>query len=179
MKIIMKNLASIVVISAFSCILGCSSVGVPPVQSQSYAALGHERVFEVDFHLVWKALEETMHKVKIIDRDPSEVDSGELKRLTRRRMETDWAYTQSRDKYQEYKINGSPRKTYLMARIKYKIEAKKILGGIQVVVNTVEEIERLKDDGSSAGWSSSSAPDPSRANEVLDQLQQALLAAHS
>ena len=175
----MKSLTALGVMVALVYASGCSSVGVPPVQSQAYAALGHERVFESEFHLVWKALEEAMHKVKVVDRDPSEVDSGELKRLTRRTMETDWAYTQSRDKYQEYKVNGSPRKTYLMARIKYKIEAKKILGGIQVVVNTVEEIEQLKEDGSSAGWSRSETPDSSRANEVLDKLQQALLAAHS
>jgi hypothetical protein len=154
----------------------CSSAPVPPVQMQAYAALSHERVFESEFHLVWKALEEAMRKVKVIDRDPSEVDTGELKRLTRRTLETDWAYTQSRDKYQEYKVNGVPRKVYLQAKVKYKIEDKKILGGVQVVVNTQEQIEKLREDGSSAGWSKADTPDPARANEVLDKIQQALLA---
>jgi hypothetical protein len=155
----------------------CSSAPILPVQAQAYAALSHERVFENDFHVVWKALEEVMRKAKVVDRDPSEVDTLELKALTRRTLETDWVYTESRDKYQEYSVNNTPRKVYLMARIKYRVEAKKILGGVQVVVNTIEEIDRLRQDGSSAGYSRSETPDPSRANEILDKIQQAILAA--
>ena len=154
---------------------GCSSS--PKVKSQAYAQLSSRRTFEYSFPTVWKALEESLRKFKVVDRDPNEVDVVELKQLKRRSLKTDWIYSQSRDKYIEYAVNGSPRKTYLQTRYRYSIVAQKTLGGIDVNVNVDEEIEKLKNDGSSAGYDSVSDVDPTRASEFLDRLNQAVLAA--
>ena len=158
---------------------GCSSAGIPAVKTQAYAAMPNEKTFEYEFYSVWKAIEEVVRNMRVVERDPSEVDTGQLRRLTERSLKTDWVYTQSKDKYQEYTVNGSPRKTYLQAKVRYKIEAKRVLGGVQVVVTTEEEVEKMRTDGTSAGWSKSDNPDPSRASGVIDQIHGAILAAPS
>lgn len=154
---------------------GCSSS--PPVKTQAYAKLKNERAFEYEFPAVWKAIEETLRRYRVVDRDPSDVDPVELKRLSKRTLDTDWIYGQSRDKYQEYQINGTPRKKYLQTRLRYHLEAKKVIGGVQVTVKTDEEIERLNSDGNPDGYSSSDEVDPSRASELLDKIQNQILAA--
>lgn len=156
-------------------LMGCSSS--PSVKQQGYAKLKNERTFENEFHVVWKGIEESFRKYKIVDRDPSDVDPTELRRLTQRTLDTDWIYGQSRDKYQEYQVNGTPRKVYLQTRIKYQVIAKRVMGGVNVAVKTEEEVEKLKNDGTPEGYSSVKEVDSSRANEVLDKIQQALLSA--
>jgi hypothetical protein len=158
----MKTWIVFLTLSAIS--IGCSSA--PPVKSQAYAKLPDSKTFESDFPVVWKAIEAVFRNHKVTDRDPSEVTELEMRKLTRRSLETDWVYSQSRDKYEEYEINGTPRKVYLQTRVKYRAEAKSILGGTEVRVSTEEEVERLKKDGSSGGYESVSEKDSSRANET-------------
>ena len=147
---------------------GCSSL--PPVKQQAYAKLNNERTFEYDFPTVWKGIEETLRNHKIKDRDPEEVDPQEMRKLTRRTLETDWIYGRSQDKHQEYQVNGSPRKTYLQTRYKYLLDAQSVMGGIKLTVRTEEEVERLKEDGQPDGYSAAES-DPSRARELLDKIQ--------
>src|SRR5690349_2685110 len=97
---------------------GCAST--PEVKTQAYAKLNNQRTYEYEFPVVWKGIEESLSKFKITDRDPSEATPLEMRKLTRRTLDTDWIYGQSRDKYQEYKVNGSPRKIYLQTRFKYR-----------------------------------------------------------
>lgn len=150
----------------------CSSA--PRVQQQAYAKLNNEHTYEYEFPDVWKALETSFRNYKVADRDPSEVDPVEMKRITQRKLETDWILGQSRDKYIEYKINGSPRKQYLQTRVKYTVQVDRVIGGTHVLVKTNEEIERLNKDGTPAGWDSTGNIDPSRAAEVLDKIGQSL-----
>ncbi len=154
---------------------GCSST--PPVKQQNYGQLNHQRTYEYSFSEVWKGIEEALRNYKITDRNPSEVSSLEMKSLTERSLETDWIYTQSRDKYQEYTVNGSPRKIYLQTRYKYFVVSKNGLGGPTVTVKTEEEVERLNSDGTSAGFTQVSNQDPSRPNELLDKIKLAILSA--
>jgi hypothetical protein len=155
---------------------GCASSG-PPVKSQSYAVLKNTRNFESDFSVVWKAIENSMRGLKVTDRDPETVDANEMRKLSHRTLKTDWFYTQSRDKYQQYESNGSPRKVYLQTRIKYEIDARRVMGGVDVTVSTSEEVEKLKKDGTPDGYDKADQPDPSRASEILDKIQGGILSA--
>jgi hypothetical protein len=154
---------------------GCSST--PEVKTQAYAKLSNERTYEYDFPTVWKGIEEAVRKYKVTSRDPSEVDDLEMKKLAQRDLETGWIYGQSRDKYIEYQVNGSPRKTYLQTRFRYLVTAKSQIGGVTVTVKTKEEIEKLNSDGSPAGYSSVSGVDTSRPSELLDKIKIAILSA--
>lgn len=152
----------------------CSSAR--PVKTQAYASLSNQKTFEYEFPVVWKAIEAVVRGFKVVDRDPAEVDPNEMRKLTRRKLETDWLYTQSRDKYVEYKINGSFRKQYLQTRLKYVVTAQSRIGGTDVEVKTEEEVEKLKDDGTPAGYDSMQ-PDSSRANELLEKIGNSILSA--
>lgn len=170
----MKTLTLIVLAAAFLAGSGCASS--PQVKTQAYAGLKNTRTFEHEFPVVWKGIESALKNYRITERDPTEVDTLEMAKLKERNLETDWVYSQSRDKYQEYQVNGSPRKKYLQARYKYKVQAKRVMGGTEVVVKTEEEIEKLKSDGASDGFSGVDA-DSSRANEILEKINNAILAA--
>ncbi len=154
-------------------LLSCSSG--PDVKKQAYAKLKDSRVYEYEFPVVWKAIEETFRKYSVTDRDPAEVDSVEMKKLSKRSLETDWIQTQSRDKYVEFKVNDIPQKRYLWTRIKYKVLAESSLGGTEVTVRTQEEVERLNDNGTSAGYEKASEIDSSRPNEILEKIQMTIL----
>jgi hypothetical protein len=158
-----------------SLVSGCAST--PPVKSQAYAKLANHRTFENDLPTVWKGVESALHNFKITKRDPDDVNEMEMKKLTHRKLETDWIYTQSRDKYEEYTVNSSPRKVYLQTRMKYQIECKSMMGGTDVTVETSEEIEKLNKDGTSAGYDKSSNVDPSRSSEMLDKIGNSILSA--
>jgi hypothetical protein len=155
---------------------GCAST--PPVKTEAYAQLRNHRTFEYEFPVVWKAIEEVFRNTKVTDRDPDEVSELDLRnRIRERTLKTDWAYGQSRDKYQEYTVNDLPKKVFLQERTRYRVEARRVMGGTDVVVSTDEEVERLHSDGSSAGFSSVDQPDSSRADEILNKINAAILAA--
>ena len=158
-----QNRLSLAVLSIvlFSSLLsGCSSTR--PVKAQAYAKLNSERTFENDLPTVWKAIDATFRNFKIVSRDP---------------FETDWIYSQSRDKYVEYKVNNFPRKQYLQTRLKYLVKANSVMGGVHVEVVTTEEVEKLKENGTPAGYDASESPDSSRANEILEKIQNSILSA--
>jgi outer membrane murein-binding lipoprotein Lpp len=161
--------------SALSLLSGCSSA--PAVKKQEYAVLLKDRTYEYELPVVWKAIEKVFKDYKITERDPEKVDDLELKRLDERSISTDWIYGQSRDKYQEYVVNSFPRKKYLQTRLKYKITAKKTMGGTAVHVDMSEEIEKLDKQGKSAGYEKAAESDSSRANELLDKINMAILSA--
>lgn len=154
--------------------IGCSSTR--EVKTQAYAVLKSHRTYEYEFPVVWKGIEKAVSGLKVTDRDPEEVDPVEMRKLDRRTLETDWVYGQSRDKYVEYKVNDSPRKKYLQTRTRYKVDARSQIGGVDVAVILSEEIERLNEDGSPAGYEGAEA-DSSRASEMLDKIQNAILSA--
>ena len=170
-----NSLVFVSILSVLAAVNACSSA--QPVKTQNYARLNDHRTFEFEFPVVWKGIESALKNYKITDRDPSEVDPLEMQKLDQRSLETDWVYGQSRDKYHEYAVNGSPRKKYLQTRIKYAISANRVIGGVDVTVKPTEEVEKLKADGSSAGWESVDEPDSSRPNELLDKINLAILSA--
>lgn len=154
----------------------CSSG--PDVRKQRYAELKSEQTFEYEFHEVWKAIEKATEKYKISDQDPEKgISPVELKQLTEGELETDWIIGKSRDKYIEYRVNGFPKKKYLQTRVKYEFEVRQVLGGTHVTVEMEEEVERLKQDGTSMGWSSidSDKIDTSRTQEILQRIKLSLL----
>ena len=156
----------------------CSSG--PKVKQQEYAKLSNKRTFENPFPTVWRGIELSLHEQKVLERDPEEPTDNsefELRKLDRRTMETDWIYTQSRDKYVEYQVNGSPRKQYLQLRFKYLIDAQKVIGGTDVKVDVREEIEKIDKQGNPDGYDKMAEPDPGRASELLDKINQAILSA--
>ncbi|MBY0471147.1 hypothetical protein K2X30_08275 [bacterium] len=164
---------SLLTVLTSSIIVGCSST--PPVKAQAYANLKDEKTFEYEFPMVWKGIEATLRNYKIAERDPEEVEPLEMQKIKKRTLQTDWIYGQSRDKYQEYKINGTPRKQYLQTRVKYEVIASRVMGGVNVKIITQEEIEKLNSDGSSDGYSKASSPDPSRAAEMIDKIGNSIL----
>jgi hypothetical protein len=153
---------------------GCASTR--PVGQQAYAKLKDHRTFEYEFPVVWKGIESAMHNYQVTDRDPADVNPVELRQISKRTLETDWIYGQSRDKYMEYSVNGSPRKQYLQTRVKFKVIASTVIGGTDVQVLTQEQIEKLKDNGKSDGYDDTDAIDTSRPNELLEKINLAILA---
>jgi uncharacterized lipoprotein len=168
-----RSLSSILMVVAALTFSSCSSA--PTVKSQKFAQLRDERKYEYAFPQVWRGIEDALRRHKILSRDPEDVSGTELKKLTQRTLKTDWIYSQSRDKYTEYLVNGTPRKIFLQTRFKYAVIAKSEIGGVSVRIKTEEEVEKIQFDGSSAGYVSVD-PDPSRANELLDKI---LIAIHS
>jgi hypothetical protein len=172
----MKRLLAVLICLSFSVLgFGCSSG--PEVKKQGYAQLRDNRVYEYEFPIVWKGIESTFRNYSVVDRDPAEVDAVELKRLTKRTLETDWIQTQSRDKYVEFVVNDVPQKRYLWTRVKYKVIAESALGGTRVTVRTQEEVERLKNNGTSDGYEKVTEVDSSRPSEILEKVQMAILSA--
>ncbi len=164
-----------VALVSFALIQGCSSS--PSVKSQDYAKLKTETVFEYEFPQVWRGIEAAVRGLKITDRDPNEVDEVEMKKLRERTLKTDWIFSKSREKFIEYKVNGLPRKQYLQNRVKFEIQAERVMGGVKVAVFQEEEIERLNADGTPAGYESAGSEDTARANELLGKIKTAILAA--
>lgn len=154
---------------------GCASK--MPVKKQAYAELKDFRTFEYEFPVVWKAIEKTFENHQVTARHPRKVSVLELKSLPKRDLDTDWILGQSRDKYVEYKVNDSPRRKLLGVRFRYHVEASRSLGGTDVRVRMDEEIERVKPNGDTAGWDSVDKIDTSRVNEILNQIDQAILSA--
>lgn len=170
-----RNVVALLSVLALPALFSCSSP--MPMKTQEYAELRNARTFEYDFPTVWNGIEKTVKSYKVLKRDPNKVSAVELKNLTERTLETDWITSQSRDKYVEYKVNGSPRKRYVQIRVRYEIVAKSQVGGTDVAVNLTEETEQLRPDGTSAGYERSEKPDSSRANEFLERLNLAILSA--
>lgn len=168
---------SVAILVAGCAFIAASCSSPMPVKKQAYAELKSERTFENEFPEVWKAIEAAFRNHRIEERDPAEVDPIELKRLRERRLRTDWIFSQSRDKYVEYKVNDFPRKKYLQLKVRYTIVAKAVMGGIHVSVSAEEEIENLNPDGSSAGYSPADKADSGRAAEILDRINGQLLGA--
>ncbi len=158
-------------------IFSSSCAHQPEVKQEAYATLKDHQTFEYEFPVVWKGIEKSLEKYKIVDRDPDEVSDLDMKKITKRSLETEWVYAQSRDKYVEYKVNDSPRKIFLQTRVKYFINAERRIGGTDVTVKTKEEIEKLNEDGTSAGYESVDNPDTSRPREILDKINLAILSA--
>lgn len=154
---------------------GCSSL--PPVQKQRYADLRSSKTFDFDLPVVWKGIERTFENYRVAERDPANVDTLEMRKIPKRTLETDWVYSQSRDKFVEYRMNDLPQRKYLQVRLKYKVLAERTLGGTQVGVHLDEEVENLRADGTSQGFSATEVPDTSRSNEILEKIQGAILAA--
>lgn len=170
----MRRFAMLPIAVAF---LACGCASSPVVKSEAYAELRNHRTFEYEFPAVWKAIEETLRNTKVTDRDPDEVNDLEMRKLARRTLKTDWAYGRSRDKYQEYTVNDTPRKVFLQERTRFVVTANRVMGGVDVIVGSEEEIEKLNSDGSSAGYDSVENPDSSRAAEMLDKIANQILAA--
>ncbi len=173
----MKNLSRSLSVLSFIFLIsaGCSST--PEVKNQKYAELKSETTFEYEFPVVWKAVETAVREYKITDRDPKEVNEVEIKKLRERMLKTDWIFSKSRDKFIEYKVNNLPRKKYLQTRIKYDVMAESVIGGVKVTVAMDEEVERLNEDGSPAGYESAAEKDSSRANDLLNKIRNAILSA--
>lgn len=171
---ILTRAVSALVLAAL--LTGCATRAMP-VQRQEYAELKDSRTFEHEFPVVWKGIERVFAKHKVTDRDPAKVNEVELRSLAARTLRTDWIIGQSRDKYVEFKVNDSPRRKLLQVRFRYTVEAKRSMGGADVRVRMDEEIERVRPDGSPAGWDRAERVDSSRVSEVLDQIQQAILSA--
>jgi hypothetical protein len=153
----------------------CSSS--PQVKQEDYARLKDSRTFEYEFPVVWRAIEDVLHEYVVTNRDPNKVGIVEMKKIRSRSIDTDWVYSRSTEKYVEYKVNDSPRKIYLQTRIRFHLTARTVLGGVDVTVDPQEEIEKLKDDGSSQGFVSAESPDRTLAGSMLDKINQAILAA--
>jgi hypothetical protein len=176
----MNRRSASVLIACLVLMSACSTGGTrkdPTAQSAHYGKLSSEREFDADMPTLWKAIERAVSGYQIVSRDPDKVDVLEMRKLRQRQLETDWIYSQSRDKYDVAWSAGVPKQVPLQSRIKYKVHAEQQMGGILVQVWTSEELETLAKDGSSNGYHSVDAKDvdPSRAAELLDKIRLALL----
>lgn len=155
---------------------GCSTA--PTVKSQGYAQLQNHRSFDYELPIVWKGIEEALKSYRILRRAPDPIDALDLNRSDFRSLETDWVYSQSREKYVEFKLNGFPKKQYLQTRLKYRVSAKKVLGGVEVKIFTSEEVENIKADGTPGSYEPSAVPDSAPAHQLLEKIENSILAAN-
>lgn len=156
-------------------IFSCSSG--PEVKKQAFAKLSNQQTYEYEFPVVWKGIEEALRKFRVKERDPKEVGTLEMRKLKKRTLETDWVYGQSRDKYNEFKVKGVPKKVMLQTRFKYSLVAQRSPGGVDVTVDTQEEVERLDDEGTPTGYEKVSETDSSRPAELLEKIKFAIYSA--
>lgn len=156
---------------------GCASG--PTVGTQDYARMSTSKTLEYDMNTVWKATEEMLRKYKVKDREPEQANPVEIRKLTEATWETDWVYSQSATKFVEYKVNDFPRKKYLQQRVRYKIQARTVIGGVEVAIATDEEVQRLKADGTPDGYSEEGEPDSSLPHKMLQKIEQGVHAAPS
>jgi hypothetical protein len=156
-------------LAVLSFVVGCSTGAT--VKSQQYAALKTSKTFEYELPLVWKGIEHALRNNKITERDPAEVDEVQAEKLMERSLQTDWIYSESRDKYVEYSINDSPRKKYLQIRHRYRVIAKRVMGGTEVQVRPQEEVEKVDTrTGAPVGYEEMDA-DTARSAELLERIQ--------
>jgi hypothetical protein len=165
----MKN---IWIVFSLMCFFSCTST--PEVKTQQYATLKNQRDFTHSLPEVWGGIETSLRNHKIIKRKPSEVSPVEFKKLSKRELETDWIYGRSENKYIEYKLNDLPKKQYLNTRHKFIIVASTKIGGTNVEIETIEEVEEVDKKGSSKGYSSSYAPDSRKAHQLLETIRVAI-----
>ena len=149
------------------------------IKQQQYAKLRQERTFEYEFPVVWGGIQKALRDYKIKSADPTaeEANTPDLKKRNDGEIETDWVIGQSRDKYIEYQVNDLPKKKYLQMRFRFIVKASRVLGGTHVVVQAQEELEKLDEAGNPDGYETSDEPDSSRANDVLERINLALLSA--
>jgi len=164
----MKLILSLVVV-----LTACASG--TPIHQQEYAALKDSRTMEHEFPIVWKGIEKALASYRISERNPEEVTAEKLRKLDQRIIATDWVNGQSRDKYVEYRSNNVPHKKYLQTRLRYEVTARKVIGGTDVRVHVDEEIENLKPNGDPSGWSRVERKDSSRAHDLIERIQLAVL----
>ena len=154
--------------------LGCSSSGLR-VKKQAYAPLAQEKTYPYSFPQVWKALEESVRRMKVVSRHPENPSPQEMKKLRERSLKTDWVYTLSRDKYHEVLVNDLPQRINLRTRVQFHIIVSQVVGGVRVQVKPEEEIEIMNNDGSSAGYEATEQLDTSRTYEMLQKIELNLL----
>jgi hypothetical protein len=61
--------------------------------------------------------------------------------------------------------------------VRYQVLAHSVIGGTEVSIQFDEEVESLKGDGSSGGYSGVERKDPTRASELLDKISTSILSA--
>ena len=144
------------------------------MRQQEYATLPSQKTFETDYQTLWRGIEAALGNHRVTKRDPESVIPKDWEKLKERTLETDWIYSQSRDKYQEYSIGGVPKRQLLQMRYQINLITRRRLGGIDVFVVMNEELQAISNDGTPLGYSSVPA-DSSRANEFLDKIQQSIL----
>ena len=175
----MKNLNSSLICLGFILTLfgatSCSSG--PEVKQQQFAKLRDRRTYEYSFPIVWKGIETALHGYVITDRNPNKVDDNEMRKLRHRTLDTYWVYSRSTEKYQTYRVNDFPKKIYLQTRSRYHVDAKAVMGGVDVSIDPQQEVERLNADGSSAGYDKLSEPERAQSAGILDKIDQAILSA--
>lgn len=159
----MKLIPILLITSSLVVLSSCSSSG-PKVHTQSYAQLTNTRDFEEEYDVVYDAAKSAVDGMKI---EEASKDDGIVK--------TDWVMSTSLEKYYEYKVNGLPRKKFLQTRYQYDIRVSRKLGSVNVTVNLIEEIERVKKDGTFDSWMKAQTPDTARANEMLNKIDQKML----
>ena len=103
------SLSVVSVLFLFTGAVSCSHSA--PVKSQAYAALQSKKTFEYDFPTVWKGIEAAVHQYQVTDRDPSDVDPLELKKITQRSLDTDWIYSQSRTSTRSTRSTACPKRS--------------------------------------------------------------------
>ncbi len=143
-------------------ISSCSSG--PKTKQNKYARLQNSKDFENEYDVVWKAIVLATEDYKTVEKD---AETGHLT--------TDWVYATSNEKYFEYTVNGLPRKKYLQTRSKFQIIAQRKLGSVNVSVSPVEQVEKIKEDGTFDDWTDSDQIDSARANDVLKKIELSIL----
>jgi hypothetical protein len=85
---------------------------------------------------------------------------------------TGWVYSTSKDKYVEYKHNGTPHRKILPVRRKYTYTALPSLGGSEVTFGIDEEIQVVDlNSGEPKGWKNV-APAQSAYDDMAQRLRQ-------
>lgn len=119
---------------------------------------------EGSYDVVWKALETAMQDYPIVESDPSE---GYL--------ETGWIGGRSKTHYAPYKGRyESPKRLPLSSRFRFFVDLEKKVGGVQINIESEEQIQLLDNEGKSTGRWKQIEPDTRHHKELIAAIREAL-----
>lgn len=139
------------------------------VRQDALPKFENSRTLSYPLVTVWRGVEAALENI------PKAESESQAPSKTSRALKTQWITEQSRDKYVLTQAGGIPKRKYLEIRYRYLISAQSATSGTLLDVKIEEQVEQLNNKGESLDFSATSRPDTSRARDLLDKIQMAIL----
>ena len=150
------------VLLALSLIVACGTASIKKEKKLPQFISGD--FVEGSYEAVWKALGTATQDYPVVESDPSE---GHL--------ETGWLAGQSKTHYSPYQGRyQSPKRLPLSSRYRLFVDLEKKVGGIEVHIESEEQIQMLDNEGKPTGKWKQIEPDTRHHQELISAIREAL-----